>query len=35
MCPVLPTEMLAGAVQLVCYFLTMLVALMGFLVVRQ
>lgn len=34
MCPALPTELLAGAIQIVCYFLTMLVALMGFLVAR-
>jgi hypothetical protein len=34
MCPTLPTELLAGAIQIVCYFLTMLVAVMGFLVAR-
>ncbi len=35
MCPALPTELLAGAIQLACYFLTMLVAMMGFLMARQ
>lgn len=34
MIPVLPPEILAGSIQLVCYFFTLLAALVGCLMVR-
>ena len=34
MYPVMPTELLVGAIELVCYFFTMLAAVLGCLLVR-
>jgi hypothetical protein len=35
MSPVIPVELMTGAIQMVCYFFTMLAAMVGFILVRN